>query len=85
MAEQKSTKNAKAPKSAAVPFSEMEQKLATALADWKEKLGEKKFEKRIKRAAKAFVKNLKVTPAKKATPLKKKIAPKKASKKATAE
>lgn len=39
-------------------ISEIEQQLETALAGWKESLGEKKFKKRIKKAGKLFGKNL---------------------------
>jgi hypothetical protein len=39
--------------------SEIEQQLETALAPWKEELGEKKFKRRIKKAGKVFSKNLK--------------------------
>ena len=49
----------------------LEQKLQDALSDWKEKLGEKKFARRVKKAAKAFGKDLKVIAIKKVKPTKK--------------
>jgi hypothetical protein len=49
--------------------------LQNALPDLKEQLGEKKFEKRIKKAAKLLIAGFKKTPVKKATPATKKVIP----------
>jgi hypothetical protein len=48
---------------------DVELKLRETLADWKERLGEKNFNKRIRKAARAFAKDLSVAPAK-ITPVK---------------
>lgn len=51
------------------------EQLQTALPVLKEQLGEKKFEKRIKKAAKLLIAGIKKAPAKKLTPVVKKIVP----------
>ena len=58
--------------------------LTAALSSLKSGLGEKKFKKRIKKAAKLMIAGIKATPAKKAAVKAKKVAPakKKAVKKA---
>ena len=47
--------------------------LQKALVELKEKIGEKKFEKRIKKAAKLLIVGIKETPVKKSTPATKKV------------
>ena len=49
----------------------LELKLQETLSDWKERLGEKKFSKRIRKAVKAFVRGLLLTTTKKVKPVKK--------------
>lgn len=51
------------------------EQLQTALPILKEQLGEKKFVKRIKKAAKLLVAGIKKAPVKKLTPVVKKIVP----------
>lgn len=51
------------------------EQLQTTLPVLKEQLGEKKFEKRIKKVAKILVAGIKKTPVKKSSPATKKIAP----------
>ena len=46
----------------------LELKLQETLSEWKERLGEKKFNKRIKKAVKAFVRDLPLTATKKVKP-----------------
>ena len=49
----------------------LELKLQETLSEWKERLGEKKFNKRIKKAVKAFVRDLPLTATKKVKPVRK--------------
>lgn len=44
---------------------QLEQQIGDALIHWKDNLGEKKFDRRVKKAAKAFAKKLKLPSAKK--------------------
>jgi len=46
-------------------ITDVSSKLSYALTTLKDKLGEKKFEKRIRKAAKLLTEGLKITPAKK--------------------
>jgi len=50
---------------------QIEQRLHTALAEWKTDLGEKKFAKRIRKAVEIFGKDLKSPPVAKTTRVKK--------------
>jgi hypothetical protein len=55
-------------------YAEMELKLKDALAEWKDNLGEKKFNRRIKKAARLVGKNIKPVRTKKLKPAKNKIS-----------
>jgi hypothetical protein len=54
---------------------EIEKQMQTALMGWKDELGEKKFQKRIRKAGKLFGRNLKHT-AVKASAMKKAVSKK---------